>query len=69
VQKVIEKASSADEVQEKVFEISKRENVAAKELFSALYAVLLGKQSGPKFGSLVFVLGKERVIKRLSEVV
>lgn len=63
----IEKAKSAEEVQTLVFNTAKEAGIQPPKLFSALYSVLIGKQQGPKFGSLVFAFGKEKVAKRLKE--
>ena len=38
-----------------------------KELFRTLYEVLLGQQRGPRFGSFVQMLGKERMLQMLAE--
>ncbi|MBI4044283.1 MAG: lysine--tRNA ligase [Candidatus Diapherotrites archaeon] len=64
----IGKIESADEVQKAVFELSKSSGVEPKELFEAMYLVLIGANRGPKIGSLVFALGKDKTVKRLSEV-
>jgi len=61
------RAKSADEIQALVFNIAKESNVPPAKLFSALYTVLIARPQGPKFGSLVFAFGKEKVAKRLKE--
>ena len=38
-----------------------------KELFRTLYEVLLGQERGPRFGSFVQMLGKERMLQMLAE--
>lgn len=64
---MIDKAKSADELQTKIYELTKSKNIAPKEMFQALYGILIGKQFGPKIGTLIFALGKERVKQRLTE--
>ena len=64
----ISKATSAEEVQTLVFNTAKENNLQPPKLFSALYSTIIAKPQGPKFGSLVFALGKERVAERLKQV-
>jgi len=52
----------------KIYETTKAKGLQPKEVFQALYSVLIGKQFGPKIGTLIFALGKERVKKRLLEI-
>jgi lysyl-tRNA synthetase class 1 len=42
--------------------------VEPKQLFSAIYFSILGKESGPKAGWFLSVLPKDFLIKRLKEV-
>ena len=63
----LKSSKSVDEIQQLVFDTAKSANVKPKELFNALYRVVLAKETGPKFGSLVFVFGKDVVSKRLQE--
>ena len=63
----LRKAKSADEIQQLVYNAAKGSGVQPKDVFRALYLVLLGKESGPKLGSLIIALGKERCVKRLEE--
>jgi lysyl-tRNA synthetase class 1 len=66
--KKISKAKNAEQIQEAVFSTAKENGLPSRELFQALYLSLIGKERGPKLGSLVFALGKERVIQRLKEL-
>ena len=45
---IIDNAKDADDLQTKIYELTKSKNIAPKEMFQALYAVLIGKQFGPK---------------------
>lgn len=60
-------AKNPQEIQQAVFDTAKDNNINPKELFQAMYLVLLGKKAGPKIGSLAAVLGKGKIIKRLKE--
>ena len=39
--------------------------IQPKELFRTIYEVLLGQERGPRFGSFVRLVGKERVLEML----
>jgi len=49
-------------------EMRKEMGVDAKEFFSALYIVTLGKDSGPKAGWFLSVLDRDFLVRRLKEV-
>jgi len=53
----------------KLHEIRKESGIEPKDFFSALYLSFLGKESGPKAGWFLSVLGKEFLEKRLNEVI
>ena len=53
----------------KLHEIKTDTGIAPQEFFSAIYRSFLGKDSGPKAGWFLSVLGKEFLEKRLKEVV
>lgn len=69
VSELLSSLSEPDEIQQMVFDTAKELNVNQKNLFKALYNVLIGQDKGPKIGTLIFALGKEKVIKRLNEAV
>lgn len=69
VAKGLEKKDSPDEIQQLIFETAKQNNLQPKDLFKMLYLVILGGERGPKAGSLILALGKERIIRRLLELV
>lgn len=58
---------SAEELQSFVFGLAKEKGVQPQALFTVLYSLAIAMPQGPKFGSLAFALGKERVSKRLLE--
>ena len=49
------------------FEVARAAGKEPKELFRAFYEVLLGQERGPRFGSFVSLVGKERVLEMLAE--
>lgn len=66
---VVKNAGSPDDIQQGIFSVAKSNSLEPKNVFAALYLVILGRERGPKIGTLVFALGKDRIIKRLKEVI
>ncbi len=64
----IKKAKNSEEIQTLFFNVAKEKNIKPVKLFQAAYLCLLGKKFGPKIGTLVLALGKERVTMRLEEL-
>jgi lysyl-tRNA synthetase class 1 len=58
-----------EELHTQIHEIKKTEEVEPKELFSAIYQIFLGKDSGPQAGWLLASLDPEFVVKRLNEAI
>lgn len=53
-------------IQNEIFNISKEiDGLTPKEFFKAFYLILLGKQSGPRLGPFIILLGKDWVLNRL----
>jgi len=63
-----QKVLDGQELHTKLHEIRKASGIEPKDFFSALYISFLGKESGPKAGWFLSVLGKEFLEKRLAEV-
>ncbi len=61
------KIKNAAQIQQAIFDSAKESNVQPMQLFKSLYLVLLGKESGPKLGSLIIAFGKEKCINRIKE--
>jgi len=57
------------ELQAIPFNVARDAGKDPKELFQAMYEVVLGQQRGPRFGLFVRLLGKERVVEMLDEKV
>ncbi|MDP6671183.1 MAG: hypothetical protein QGI60_05220, partial [archaeon] len=64
----LSKESSADAIQQAIFNTAKENSVSPKQVFRAIYLALTGKESGPRAGLLVLALGKEKCVNRLKEV-
>ncbi len=52
---------SRDEITQFIYEYSKKNNIKTKEFFKVIYMILLGKKAGPRAGTLIEVIGKEKV--------
>jgi len=57
-----------DPLQTLIFSTSKEQELSPKDAFQAIYLAFLGKEKGPKAGSLFSYLDKSFVLKRLNEV-
>lgn len=57
-----------DLIQNKVYEIGKKHNIELKSWFTALYEILLGASSGPRFGSFVALYGIAETVELISHV-
>ncbi len=62
------KAESAEDAQNAVFESAKETGVSPRAFFKLLYFSLIGRERGPKMGSLIIALGKEKSLKRIKEL-
>lgn len=60
-----EASADADVWQNLAFETGKAHELKPKVWFQNLYRVFLGQSSGPKIGSFIALLGKEKAIERL----
>lgn len=63
-----EKEYSETEIPEKLFEISKSEGIAPKEMFEAAYKVLISKTQGPKLGGFILTIGQNKVAEMFEKV-
>ncbi len=62
----IAKDARPDSVQSAVFEAARTHAIKPARLFQILYRIVVGQDSGPRFGPLVAALGPERVSALLS---
>jgi lysyl-tRNA synthetase class 1 len=58
---------SEKELQSVVFDIARGKDVEPKDLFAAIYEVLLGQERGPRFGTFARLVGVQRVIELIDE--
>jgi lysyl-tRNA synthetase class 1 len=56
------------ELQSIPFDIARSHDMNPRELFRTVYEVLLGQERGPRFGTLVKLVGKEQAVKLLDRV-
>ncbi|MBI5884893.1 lysine--tRNA ligase, partial [archaeon] len=66
--KSIPSINSHEDLQSKIFSLVKENSLKPKEFFALMYQSLIARQQGPKLGSLILALGKERVIERLKQL-
>jgi len=57
-----------EEIQTKIFEVIRKLALKPKAFFPLIYQALMARDQGPKLGSLILALGKEKVINRLKEL-
>ena len=46
---------------EKIYDIAKECGIEPKELFTAMYQALIGKDQGPRLASFMKIIGKSRL--------
>ncbi len=61
------KEISGQEMHTKLHDIKRETNINPKDLFGAIYLILLGKDNGPKAGWFLSVLDKKMLCSRLEE--
>ena len=57
------------EIQTIPFDLSRSYNVEPKDFFKTFYEVALGQERGPRFGTFVRLVGKDRVIRLLDDAI
>lgn len=57
------------ELHNHIYEVGKKIELKASELFKAVYLALLGRESGPRAGNFISALDKEFVISRFKKVI
>ncbi len=66
--KVIKEMKKEDDFWTGIRKICEEEEIELKELFKAIYLVLIGKEEGPRFINLIESLGKEFIARRFEEI-
>ncbi len=66
---MLENTNSADEIQEAIFNIARRNDIKVRRFFQILYQILLGTSKGPRLGPYILDVGKDTVIKSLTDLI
>ena len=65
----LHKSWDASEIQQIILDVGKTNGFENnRDWFKLIYEVLLGSQSGPRLGSFFALLGKEKTVEKLNEV-
>jgi lysyl-tRNA synthetase class 1 len=56
------------ELEKRIYDLRSKAGVSSKELFSAIYMTLLGKESGPRAAPFILALGQKRAAAILKQV-
>lgn len=59
----------ADQIQNAIFNVAKKNNLQPAKLFRTIYSILLGVPQGPRLGPYILAMGKQNVIAALDRVV
>ncbi|RJR28416.1 lysine--tRNA ligase [Candidatus Microgenomates bacterium] len=68
LQELLDTVKSAEELQQKMYDLSKTLNISAKDAFAAIYLTLLGKTHGPKAAWYIWHLPRNFVKERFAAV-
>lgn len=64
----LKKKQTEEQLQSRIYEIARLNSIEPKDFFRLLYQIIMGKDSGPRLGPFMVVIGKEHVTKLLNEV-
>ena len=65
----LDKSWDASEIQQIILDVGKRNGFENnRDWFKLIYELLLSSQSGPRLGSFFALLGKEKTVEKLNEV-
>ncbi|MEM7819925.1 MAG: lysine--tRNA ligase [Candidatus Aenigmatarchaeota archaeon] len=64
----LKKELSEAELQSKIYDIARANNIEPKRFFQIMYQLLLNKDSGPRLGPFIMIIGKDKIIKLLEDV-
>ena len=69
VQEALAASDTVDEsqLQSIPFDVARETGAEPKDIFRSFYEVILGQERGPRFGSFVVLVGKERVLQMLKD--
>ena len=63
------KTEDRESIQKQIFAVLNENNFSAKEVFPALYQILIGRDFGPKVADLILDFGVDKVSRRLIEAI
>lgn len=66
---ISQKSWSPEELQQAMYELTKKQNISTKLAFQAIYLSLIGKTYGPKAAWFILGHSRDKLIKRFKEVV
>ncbi len=66
---LVEKEENPENLQVSLYNLTKELGISAKEAFSSIYLVMMGKEFGPKAGVFLLQYPKDKVIERLKEAI
>lgn len=66
---LINSGSDAEELQVKLYELTKEQGINPKSGFQAIYQVLIGKDFGPKAGAFIRQYEKQEVIDKIQQAI
>jgi lysyl-tRNA synthetase class 1 len=64
----IKKEENAEEIQQQIYETAKTLKIALPDAFKACYKALIAKERGPRLGTLILSLGKQKCENRFLEL-
>lgn len=67
--KSIDKNSTSEEIQTKIYEIGKKHNFSnLRDFFKLIYRILLGQDQGPRLGSFIKVFGIDKTCELINKI-
>ncbi|TET28946.1 MAG: lysine--tRNA ligase [Candidatus Heimdallarchaeota archaeon] len=63
----IKDLKEADDIQSKIFEIARQNDIKTRDFFKLLYRILLNTDRGPKLGPYIQTIGSDQVIKTIKK--
>ena len=67
--KSIDKNSTSEEIQTKIYEIGKNHNFSnLRDFFKLIYQILLGQDQGPRLGSFIKVYGIDKTCELINKI-
>ena len=64
----LKKNSTEKELQARLYEIARENNMEPKQFFKLMYQILMNKDAGPRLGPFIIAVGKQKVISMLEQL-